>query len=116
MDYPISSTQTATSFRKNIFDLLEDINKTHEGIVITRNDKPSAVVLSYEDFESIMETLDIMSDPDTVKELQRRIKSEDFIPFDPFQLENFIINDRAPTYDTSVNNRKKGTKGSKKNR
>jgi antitoxin YefM len=117
MNYPISSIQPATKVRQSIFDALDEVNNTQEAIIITRNDEPTGVLLSYEAFDSLMETLDIMSDQDLVKELQRAENSTDYIPFDEFLAKNnLLVNDKSNTKYVSTRNRKGTTKSTPQTR
>jgi antitoxin YefM len=43
------------------------VESTHERVVITKNGRPAAVLISYEDLESLEETLEVLSDPDAVR-------------------------------------------------
>lgn len=117
MNLPISSIQPATKVRQNIFDVLDEVNLTGEAVIITRHDEPTGVLLSYEAFDSLMETLDVMSDPDLVKELQRATNSSDYIPFDEFLAKNnLLVNDKSNTKYVSTRNRKSSTKSSSETR
>ncbi len=72
-----------TNFRKNIYKLLENAIKYNEPInVSTKNG--NAVVLSEEDYNSLMETIYISSMPKLKEELIKRKKSkeEDFVKED----------------------------------
>ena len=51
-----------TSFRKNIFSMLEQTIKYNEPLNISTKEG-NAVVLSEEDYRGIMETLDLLSNP-----------------------------------------------------
>ena len=42
--------------------------------MITKNGMPKAVLLHYEDFEGLLETIDILSDPEAIKGVKRGIK------------------------------------------
>ena len=53
--------------------IIERISREKKDYVITKSGKPSVVMLSFDEYESLMETLDIMSDPDTIKSI---IKAE----------------------------------------
>jgi len=46
------------------------VEATHERVVITKNGRPAAVLISYDDLESLQETLEILSDPDVVREIR----------------------------------------------
>lgn len=62
-----------TSFRKNIYNMLEQTIKYNEPINITTKNG-NAVLLSEEDYNSIMETLYIMSVPNLKDEIIKRAK------------------------------------------
>lgn len=55
-----------TNFRKNIYELLEQTVKFNEPVNVTTKDG-NAVVLSEEDYNGLMETLNLSSNP-TMKE------------------------------------------------
>jgi prevent-host-death family protein len=42
--------------------LVDEVVRTHEQVTITRNGQPVAVVLSLEDYESLLETLALLDD------------------------------------------------------
>ena len=52
--------------RANLSRLVDEATTTHERIEVTRNGRRAAVILSVDDFDSIMETLDVLSDSDLV--------------------------------------------------
>jgi antitoxin YefM len=51
--------------------LIDQVEDTHDRVVITRNGKPAAVLISPEDLESLEETLEILSDPAAIKRIRR---------------------------------------------
>lgn len=54
--------------------LVDSVSKTDEEIVITKNGRPAAVLVSAEEFESFKETIAIRSDPDFMREIRRGLK------------------------------------------
>lgn len=50
--------------------LLDRVQATHERVVITRNGHAAAVLISTEDLESLEETLDVLSSPETMRQLR----------------------------------------------
>jgi antitoxin YefM len=62
----IMSTVPLTELRDKLSDVVDDIETTSAEYVITRHGRPVAVVLNYEEYESMVETLNILSDPDTM--------------------------------------------------
>lgn len=67
-----------TNFRKDIYEMLEQTIKYNEPINISTKNG-NAVVLSEEDYNSIMETLYIMSIPGLKDEIIKRSNEEDYI-------------------------------------
>lgn len=63
-----------TEGRKKLFKIAEEVQKPDTYYVFTVGGKPRVVVMSREEFESIMETLEIMSDPKIVKDLKEAEK------------------------------------------
>lgn len=50
--------------------LVSDVENEHDQITVTRNGVPSAVVLSADEWESLQETLAVLSDQQAVADLQ----------------------------------------------
>ncbi|MCX6733199.1 MAG: type II toxin-antitoxin system Phd/YefM family antitoxin [Candidatus Peregrinibacteria bacterium] len=61
------SMLSATNARREFFKLIETAQQPGQEITITVDGEPKVVMLSYEDYEGLMETLEIMSDPEAVK-------------------------------------------------
>ena len=49
--------------------LLEDVVRTHEQYTVTRNGQPVAVILAADDYESLMETIALLSDQPAMERL-----------------------------------------------
>lgn len=43
--------------------VLDEVRDTHDRVVITRNGRPEAVIMSLSDLEALEETLDVLSTP-----------------------------------------------------
>lgn len=50
--------------------VLDDVRDTHERVVITRNGRPEAVIMSVSDLEALEETLDLLSTPEALQEIR----------------------------------------------
>jgi len=59
-------TIKASEFKAKCLKLMDEVNETGEIIVITKNGKPVAVLMAVEDLESLIETLEILTDPDAM--------------------------------------------------
>lgn len=57
------TTLPLATVRNRLSALIEDVSRTHGTLIITRNGTPAAVVISVDDYESIMETLALLNDP-----------------------------------------------------
>ena len=60
-----------TEARASLAELLDALEKKHEHVLITRNGRPSAVMLSADEYESLEETLDILQDKDLMEALRK---------------------------------------------
>jgi len=59
-----------TEARARLTELLDEVEAKHEHVVITRNGRPAAVVLSTDEYEAIEETLEIVQDAETMAALR----------------------------------------------
>ena len=50
--------------------VLDDVRDTHDRVVITRNGRPEAVIISVSDLETMEETLDLLSTPGAIDEIR----------------------------------------------
>lgn len=57
------STLPLAEVKARLSAVLDEINRTHERVVVTRNGRPEAVILSIDDLTAIEDTLDILSNP-----------------------------------------------------
>lgn len=60
--------------KANLSKLVEKVGSTDEEIVITRNGRPSAVIVSMDEFEGWKETLAIKSSPALMAEIKKGLK------------------------------------------
>jgi antitoxin YefM len=59
-----------TDARAHLTELLDEIERVHEHVVITRNGRPTAVVMSQDEYESLIETLDVLADEEAMADLR----------------------------------------------
>ncbi|MXW94522.1 MAG: type II toxin-antitoxin system Phd/YefM family antitoxin [Acidimicrobiaceae bacterium] len=74
--------------KARLSEMADRVEHQHDRILVTRNGRPSFVLMSPDELESLEETLDIMSDPELVESLRTSIKEAaegKHMPFpDPF--------------------------------
>ena len=58
-----------TDARNRLSELIETVQRTHERVEITRHGHPVAVLISPDDLAALEETLDVLSSPDTMRQL-----------------------------------------------
>lgn len=75
----IKNTLPVTEVRKKLFQIIEEVDKTGTYYTVTEKGKPKAVIMSAEEFESLIETIEVMNEfPDIdkdIKEFEADIKS-----------------------------------------
>lgn len=57
------TTLPISEARKRIFEIAEEVQKPGVYYVLTEKGRPKAVMLSYEEYDSLMENLEILTDP-----------------------------------------------------
>lgn len=67
---PLSKAKTSFS------DFIRRVREEHESFAITHRGKAEGVLLSIEEYESLIETLEILSDKDLMASLGRGLKDE----------------------------------------
>ena len=74
-----------TEARNRLSEIVEDVTSTGSEFVISRHGRPAAVVIGYEEYEALLETLDILSDDDTMSalaEAEADLAAGDLTPLD----------------------------------
>lgn len=65
---------TVTEAKAHFLELIRDSDRRLERFLITKQGKPAAVVMNADEFEGWLETLEIMSDKKSLKELRKAKK------------------------------------------
>ncbi len=55
-----------TEARNRLSEIVDEVISTGADRVITKHGRPAAVLIGYEEYESLLETLNILSDPATM--------------------------------------------------
>ncbi len=61
----------ATEARKNFFKIIAEVQNPNTFYTLTIDGKPKAVLMSFNEYESILETVDFLSEPGALAELQK---------------------------------------------
>jgi prevent-host-death family protein len=57
--------------KKRLSQIVDGVEERHDRVVLTRHGRPAAVLMSPEELESLEETLDLLSDPQAMREIHR---------------------------------------------
>lgn len=66
---------TYSNARRNFKTLIEQVNDNSEAVIVTTKNEKNAVILSEEDYNSIMETLYLQQSPANAKRLNNSISN-----------------------------------------
>ena len=64
------TTLPLAEIKKRLSEIVDGVEARHDRVVLTRNGRPAAVLISPEDLESLEETLEILSDPEAVRAIR----------------------------------------------
>ncbi len=65
----MTDTVAFSEAKAHLSELADRVENEHDRILVTRNGRPSFVLISPDDLESLEETLDIVRDPDLMASL-----------------------------------------------
>lgn len=65
-----ASTVALTEARDNLRAIVDEVVETGTEFTITRHGRPVAVILSFEEYESLVETLNILSDDEAMAAIE----------------------------------------------
>lgn len=71
--------------REHLSEIVEDVSVTGADFIITKHGKPMAVLIAVDEYESLIETLNILSDADAVaaiREAENDLASGELIELD----------------------------------
>jgi prevent-host-death family protein len=75
MEVEIMKALSVSEAKMKLSGLIDIVNATDEEVVITKNGRPAAVLVSPEEFESLKETVAIRSDSALMKEIKEGLRA-----------------------------------------
>ena len=67
----MAKTLPISEVKARLPELVTGVAERDEEVVVTRNGKPTAVLVSFAEFERLKETLDVLSDPALMRQVQQ---------------------------------------------
>jgi prevent-host-death family protein len=65
----MSDVRSLAEVKAKFSEMVDQVERDHDRIVVTRNGRPAAVLMSTEDLASLEDTLDLLSDPSAVADI-----------------------------------------------
>ena len=65
---------TVSEAKKRFLEIVRDADESFEQYCITRNGVPKVIIMSTDDYESWLETFEILCDKESIKEIKRARK------------------------------------------
>lgn len=65
---------TISEAKSHLPELVRKADRRHKTFIITKNGLPKAVLMSYDELEGLLETIDIIRDRKLVKSLRKSLK------------------------------------------
>jgi antitoxin YefM len=63
-----------TKAKNNLLEIIRQVEQEESTVAVTKNGVPTAVILSMERFTGLLETLDLLTDEETMKSLRRAMR------------------------------------------
>lgn len=67
----MAKTLPISEVKARLPELVSSVQEREEEIVVTRNGKPAAVLINYSEYERLKETLDVLSDPQLMDQVEQ---------------------------------------------
>jgi prevent-host-death family protein len=64
------STEPLRAVRDHLSEVIDRVEYQHERVVVTRNGRDAAVLVSPEDLAELEETIDVLSDPEALADIR----------------------------------------------
>lgn len=68
-------TLPLAEIKKRLSEIVDGVEQRHDRVVLTRNGRPAAIIMSPKDLEALEETLDILSDPKAMRDIRQAERS-----------------------------------------
>ena len=70
----VDQYMSVTEAKNRLLDLIRKLKTRHEVLAITRDAVPTAVLLSMEQYDGMLETIELLADQQAVRSLKRSLK------------------------------------------
>jgi len=67
----MSKTMPISEVKTRLPELVSGVEDREEEVIVTRNGKPAAVIVNFDEYERLKDTLDVLSDPVLMKQVSQ---------------------------------------------
>jgi antitoxin YefM len=67
----MAETLSLAHIKAHLSEVVDRVEHHHDRVVLTRNGRPAAVLVSPDDLEALEDTLDLLSDPQAMQEINQ---------------------------------------------
>ena len=67
----MTETLSLAHIKAHLSEVVDRVEQHHDRVVLTRNGRPAAILVSPEDLEALEDTLDLLSDPRALEEIDQ---------------------------------------------
>jgi len=81
----VPATAAVSDVRERLSEIVEEVSATGSDMVITKHGRPTAVLLGFDDYESLIETVNVLSDEAlmaAIAEAEREVAAGELEPLD----------------------------------
>ena len=64
------TTESLRTVRDHLSELVDRVERHHERVIMTRNGRPAAVLISPDDLAQLEETIDVLSDAEALADIR----------------------------------------------
>ncbi|HEY0165737.1 MAG TPA: type II toxin-antitoxin system Phd/YefM family antitoxin [Jatrophihabitans sp.] len=64
------STESLRTVRDHLSEMVDRVERHHERLIVTRNGRPAAVLISPEDLAQLEETIEVLSDSEALADIR----------------------------------------------
>ena len=69
-----NDTLPLAEIKARLSEIVDRVERRHERVTLTRNGRPAAVLISPDDLDALEDTLEILSDPEAMREIEQARK------------------------------------------
>ncbi len=66
-----ATTAPLTDVRRDLSEIIDEIDRTGAEFVVTKHGRPVAAIVPHDELEALLETLNILSDPETMAAIEQ---------------------------------------------